>query len=302
MLLIKGIGLITAVLLLLLLSLWLYLERSLWPRQSTRDFFGFSDMTLLQKLEGYFYGVRADLYLRSAAWPWAVRNLEGITANEYHGKVITRGDAAKIIKLDRSISFEGLEKVIPYPVARSIILEGNPPLAVMDCPCRAQKADACEPRDVCLVVGDPFVSLILEHKSANARPITTDEALEILQEEEERGHIHTAWFKTVMHDRFYTICNCCTCCCLGMASFHRNVPRITHSGYRPAATQEECLQCGKCEAICPFRAITCLEGPPVIEDTKCMGCGVCVSHCPSQAVELTLAPDRGMPLDIERLA
>jgi len=301
MLVIKVAGWVLAVLLLALLGLWLYLERSLWSRPSTRKFFALSNMTLLQKLEGYFYGVRADLYLRPAVWPWAVKHLEGTTADQYHGKVITRGDAAKIIRLERPLNFAASEKVIPYPVARSIILEGNPPLAVMDCPCRAQKADACKPRDVCMVIGDPFVSLILEHKSANARRISTGEALRILEEEEKRGHIHTAWFKTVMHDRFYTICNCCTCCCLGMASFHRQVPRITHSGYLPAASREACLECGDCAAICPFRAISCEEGVPVIDDAKCMGCGICVSHCPAQAIELTRAPERGMPLDIDDL-
>lgn len=301
MLVLQVIGAIIAALLLLLGLLWLYLERSLRPRKSTRDFFVLSGMTLLQKLEGYFYGVRADLYLKPATWPWAVEKLEGATADGYHGKVITRGDAAKIVNLNRSISFEVPERVIPFPVARSIILQGRPPLAVMECPCRAQKADACEPRDVCMVVGDPFVSLILEHKSGNARRIDTEEALRILEQEEERGHIHTAWFKTVMHDRFYTICNCCTCCCLGMASHKRQVPRITHSGYRPFTDRDECSKCGSCESICPFQAVTCLEGPPHIDDKNCMGCGICVSHCPTGAIKLQLAPDRGMPLDLDAL-
>ncbi len=302
MLLLKIVGITSAILALALLALWLYLERALLPKKSTRDFFAFSDMSFIQKLEGYLYGVRSDLYLRPAKWPWAVRNLEGSTANEYHGKVITRQDAGKIIKLDRSSNFQASDKVIPFPVARKVILEGNPPLAVMDCPCRAQKKDACEPRDVCMVVGDPFVSLVLGHRSGNARRITTEEALRILEQEEERGHIHTAWFKTVMHDRFYTICNCCTCCCLGMASYYRNVPRITHSGYRPVTDRDECTECGCCEDICPFKAVNCLEGVPVIDDTKCMGCGLCISHCPVEAVTLELAPERGVPLDLDSMA
>ncbi|MGE5389883.1 MAG: ATP-binding protein [Deltaproteobacteria bacterium] len=299
---VKMFGMIAAVFAIAVLVSWLYLERTYWPRKSTRDFFAFSDMTFMQKLEGYFYGVRPDLYLKPAKWPWAVKKLEGTTANEYHGKVITRRDAAKIVKLDRPVSFQASEKVIPFPVARSIILEGAPPLAVMECPCRAQKPDACEPRDVCMVVGEPFVSLVLEHRSGHARRITTEEALGILEQEEKRGHIHTAWFKTVMHDRFYTICNCCTCCCLGMASYHRDVPRITHSGYRPVNDRDGCIECGECETSCPFRAVICLEGSPQINDNKCMGCGICVSHCPVGAIKLELAPDRGIPLDLDRLA
>lgn len=301
MMFLRILGMIAGILIILILALWFYFERALWPKKSTRNFFSFSNMTLKEKFEGYLYGVRPDLYLRPAKWAWAVRNLEGKTADEYHGKVITGRDAAKIVKLDRRISFQASDKVIPYRVARRVILEGNPPLAVMDCPCRAQKSDACEPRDVCMVVGDPFVSLIIGHKSGNARRITAEEALSILEQEEQRGHIHTAWFKTVMHDRFYTICNCCTCCCLGMASYYRNVPRITHSGYRPVSNQGECTECGACEAICPFGAVECLEGPPLFDYTKCMGCGLCVSHCPIGATNLELAPERGVPLDLDRL-
>jgi MinD superfamily P-loop ATPase len=32
----------------------------------------------------------------------------------------------------------------------------------MECPCRAQKKDACQPHDVCLVMGEPFTSFIVD--------------------------------------------------------------------------------------------------------------------------------------------
>jgi hypothetical protein len=38
------------------------------------------------------------------------------------------------------------------------------------------------------------------------------EALDLLRAEHERGHLHSAWFKDVMLNRFYAICNCCKCC------------------------------------------------------------------------------------------
>jgi ferredoxin len=32
-----------------------------------------------------------------------------------------------------------------------------------------------------------------------------------------------------------------------------------------------------------------------------MGCGVCVNQCPEKAIELVLAPEKGVPFEIEKL-
>ncbi|MGE5450064.1 MAG: DUF362 domain-containing protein [Methanomassiliicoccales archaeon] len=283
------------------LTLYLWLERSLLPRPSTRAFFGLSNLPWLKKAEGYFYATRPDLYLKPATWKWVLKlAADKENGDPYHGKVIVKNDAAKIITINQSIERD-LEHILPYPVARSLILNHPlPSVGVMECPCRAQTHNSC-PRDVCLVVGEPFVSFIVEHSPSKARRLTVDEALQILEEEEERGHIHTAWFKEVMHNRFYTICNCCSCCCLGMASHNRGVPRISHSGYRPVVTTDTCMGCATCVGICPFGALVMDDIIPVINKEKCMGCGVCLSHCPTQSLQLDMVPEKGIPLDITKL-
>jgi Pyruvate/2-oxoacid:ferredoxin oxidoreductase delta subunit len=282
---------------------WIKLEGTLFPRRSTIDFWRLSNMPFLKKLEGYFYAARPAIYLRPATWQWVIRLFgnreEGQT---YHGKIMTKKDTARLINVNEPVHLTELEHVIPYDVARDIILNDPlPSLAAMDCPCRAQKKDACEPRDVCIVMGEPIVSFVMEHHPNKARRLTVDEALKIIEAEEQRGHIHTAWFKDSMHDRFYTICNCCTCCCLGMKSFFRGTPRIAHSGYSPAIDASICAGCGTCEGICPFSAIADQGGRPVIDTGKCMGCGLCVTHCRIGAISLSLAPQKGTPLNIERL-
>jgi hypothetical protein len=187
---------------------------------------GLSDLPFLKKLEGYIYGARSRWYLKPATWSWILHFAQGReTADTYHGKVIVQDDAVRILSLDEPVHRENLDQVIPFSLARSLILNHPlPSLAVLDCPCRAQKKDSCKPQDVCLVVGEPYASFVVDHQPGKARRITVEEALDILDQEEKRGHIHTAWFKEVMHNRFYCICNCCTCCVLGMASYNREVP------------------------------------------------------------------------------
>jgi len=294
---------ITCVLILLLTSLWLIMERRLWPHKSTKAFWYLSDLPLSKKLEGYLYAARAEWYLKPATWAWFMRRfVKSETAATYHGKMLTQSDAAKLIRLNKPVNLTDLDHVIPYPVAKSIILQDPlPSLAVVDCPCRAQKKDACLPRDVCLVIGEPYTSFIIDHQPDKARRISVEEALDIIDAEEKRGHIHTAWFKDVMHNRFYTICNCCSCCCLGMKSYFRGVPRLTHSGYSPQVDNVVCSACGICASTCPFLAITMYNELPTIDLNVCMGCGLCVSHCPTEAIELILAPHKGIPLNIERL-
>ncbi len=285
------------------LTLWLKMERRLWPHQSTKEFWNLSNLPLAKKLEGYLYASRAEWYLKPAAWPWFVRRIKNESPDTYHGKTLTRIDAAKIVMMNQPVVLSNLDYVIPYPTAKDIILQAPvPSLAVVECPCRAFKEDACLPRDVCLVVGEPYASFIVDHQPERARRITVSQALDILDAEEERGHIHTAWFKDVMHNRFYCICNCCRCCCLGMQSFFRGVPRLAHSGYSPLFNYDDCTSCGVCKSTCPFQALELNDDLPRLNRNLCMGCGLCVSHCPADAIKLILAPDKGIPLDIQRLA
>lgn len=300
----RKIGFSALVLVGVVLLAWLRLERSVLPRRSTRDYWRLSPLPVLKKVEGYIYGARTSIYLKPATWGWLLaRRKVAESADTYHGKVLIGSDALKLISVNRPVGLTDIEHVVPYPVARDIIINGGEQqVAALECPCRALKADACEPRDVCLVIGEPFASFVVEHQPKKARMISSTEALDIIDAEERRGHIHTAWFKDVMHNRFYAICNCCGCCCLGMKSFFRGIPRLAHSGYRPSIEQDFCTGCTICETVCQFGAISPdATNGVVIDDSRCMGCGLCASHCPQGAVILSLDSDKGAPLDLEIL-
>lgn len=191
-----------------------------------------------------------------------------------------------------------LEQVIPYRLARNLVLHGPPDIAVFECPCRATRAQPCQPTQVCMIVGQPFVDFILEHHPQQSRRITQNEAVELLRAEHERGHVHAAYFKDVMLDCLYAICNCCKCCCGGIEAMTKyGVPMLASSGYVAQVDYARCTACGDCNDVCPFGALS-LDKRGEVNWKKCMGCGVCVERCMCQAVTLVRDARKGVPLDV----
>lgn len=221
-------------------------------------------------------------------------------ADTYHGKVVTLDAARKLVTLNRPLSLPNLEKVVPYQRARDIILENPDHLAVLQCPCRSARQKPCLPLDVCLVVGEPFVGFIVDHHPHKARRIDSGEAVAILEAENRRGHVAHAFFKDAMLDRFYAICNCCSCCCGAMQAQRHGTPMLAPSGYSVRFIEAQCIGCGQCGDVCQFDAIT-FDEKPQIDLERCMGCGVCVSACPEGALTLQRDPSKGEPLEIHRL-
>jgi ferredoxin len=222
-------------------------------------------------------------------------------AESYHGKVISTDVARKLVSVQQDIDIPDLEQVIPYSKARSLILKNPDHIIALDCPCRSSRSNPCLPLDVCLIIGEPFAGFVRQHHPERTRWVSAQEAERILLEEHERGHVHHAFFKDAMLNRFYAICNCCTCCCGAMEAMRNNSPMLASSGYVCVVSVDECIGCGDCESICPFDAIEMDEGYAVVSRESCMGCGVCVDQCVQAALALELAPDRGLPLKIEDL-
>ncbi|HEY9076300.1 MAG TPA: 4Fe-4S binding protein [Anaerolineaceae bacterium] len=50
--------------------------------------------------------------------------------------------------------------------------------------------------------------------------------------------------------------------------------------------QDDCIQCGACEAECPDGAIYEKDGAYYIDPAKCKDCGACAEVCPSGAIVL----------------
>lgn len=222
-------------------------------------------------------------------------------ADTYHGKTIPLETARQLVLINEPIQVPDLEQVIPYKRARSIIMKNPDRIVALDCPCRSARENPCLPLDVCLVVGDPFASFIREHQPERSRWITRDEAIAILQAEDERGHVHHAFFKDAMLDRFYAICNCCECCCGAMHAHQHGTPMLASSGYVARVDEILCTGCGNCNSYCQFNALETEDGISHVIYEKCMGCGVCISKCDYGALSLVADGMKGVPLEIRSL-
>jgi ferredoxin len=218
----------------------------------------------------------------------------------YHGKVVPLQAARQLVSVHEPVDLPNLEHIVPYAKARDIILKNPDHIAVMDCPCRTAREHPCLPLDVCLVVGEPFASFVVEHNPQKARMISSKEAQAIIKAEDERGHVHHAFFKDAMLGRFYAICNCCTCCCAAIQSQRKGTPMLASSGYVAQIDSNLCAACGNCVETCLFDALM-VGDVASVDVERCMGCGVCVGQCPAGAISLTRMESKGAPLEIETL-
>ena len=296
-----------------------------WPRPSTVAFAREARRTpgfgLFDWIHAYVYGRWPYLYIGigtgehplarllgplvrwlARLFPPRVPGPDRVTfADTYHGKVVPLEAARQLVTVEEDVRLTNLEKVIPYALARDIVLQHPDHIVVLDCPCRVSRPAPCLPLDVCLVIGEPFASFIAEHHPERSRWITPDEAVAILRAEDERGHVHHAFFKDAMLGRFYAICNCCACCCGAMQAHRSGTPMLASSGYVSRVDADLCVGCGVCVDSCQFGALSVEDGAAAVAAAACMGCGVCVSQCAQGALALARDPARGEPLEIRDL-
>jgi len=291
-------------------------------KESTKAIFKMHGHRIDHALHNYIYFAQYDRYVNLFLKAGRVvgeklsDSFIGRTAfktifNSYHAKVITEGDALKILTLKENVNLgpDTSERIIPFKLANKIILNEPEFIAVMDCPCRASRDNPCQPINVCMAVGRTTAEFWLDHgEKYNVRKIDQQEAIGLIRKERERGHITTAWFKVETGARTGVLCSCCSCCCGGIEGMRiaqgmrggEELSNIIPSGYRVQYEESKCEQCGKCVETCMFDAIAPDEyGKPVYNQEACMGCGLCVEHCQQEARSLELEKDGLVPLDLD---
>ena len=237
---------------------------------------------------------------------WVIPNLPPALktwlADRYHGKVLTYEAPREFLSWPKDIDLNHLpDQVIPYEYARDIIVKTPQEIAVIDCACREAAGNNCQPTQVCMIIGQPFVDFVMA-KQPEAKRLTTQEALDLIEEQHKLGRVQTAWFKDACMGRFYAMCNCCKCCCSGvkaMNEWHASV--LAPSGYVAVSNPDLCNGCGKCVDHCIYSAIEVMHGKAHLHYDKCLGCGLCADICPTGSWTLKRDTRKGLPLRLKEV-
>ena len=144
-------------------------------------------------------------------------------------------------------------------------------LGVGICSCRrAQSVRGEGSGDVesewCIGVGD-FADYVNE--VGTGRPISYEEAMEILQKAEDNGYVHQIT-NIDGENKIFAICNCAPGVCYALRTSQLfNTPNMSRSAYIAHVDKENCVACGKCVEVCPAGAVKlgqklCTKEGPVV--------------------------------------
>ncbi len=105
---------------------------------------------------------------------------------------------------------------------------------------------------MCIGVGD--IAEFLVETGKDARYITREQALEIVERAERKGYVHQIT-NLDGENRIVGICNCSAGSCYGLRTSQLfNTPNMSRSAYRAHVDTEKCVACGKCVEVCPAGA------------------------------------------------
>jgi ferredoxin len=178
--------------------------------------------------------------------------------------------------------------ILPYDDVKKIILDAKH-FRVRGCICRVQQ-DMLGERKCDFPIEN---CLMLSHRERPREPddLSRERALDLLDETEEIGLVHTV--SNTIHGLSY-ICNCCGCCC----GILRGITEwgvensVARANYLSRIEEASCTGCGACVERCQVDAIVEVDGKYAVDSERCIGCGLCVSACPVGAIELERKRDK----------
>lgn len=200
----------------------------------------------------------------------------------------------RTIPIEKSIKPQNV--IANYDELRTVIENLEEPIGVANCVCRQggdlidQPCKQTSLRESCLYFGTKGQLFISQEW---ARPITRDEALEILQQSENDGLVLQAG--NTKNPEF--ICSCCGDCCeiLTRLNLLPRPSRVVSANYYADIDPELCKGCGTCLNRCQIRAIKEVDDISKVIVKRCIGCGVCVPTCPEEAIQLKRKDEEMVP-------
>jgi Pyruvate/2-oxoacid:ferredoxin oxidoreductase delta subunit len=119
-----------------------------------------------------------------------------------------------------------------------------------------------------------------------ARPVSVDEAVEVLKSAANAGLVHTTMNSK---ENYWFICNCCSHACHALRGITQlDIPHaVAPSTYWATVDKDICNGCSACVDRCQVNAIEMNEDMVAeIDYERCLGCGVCTLVCAPEALRL----------------
>lgn len=181
------------------------------------------------------------------------------------------------------------------------ILKAQELIAVVPCSCRyctTAVGKHCaytkeEERWHCLQFGRGAQYAITR---GSGKKLSLDQVLQLLDEIEEDGLVHT-WANNANMTGVNVSCHCCRDCCMiyvPMDIVSASIGKAwAKSRYQASVNLDDCTGCQDCIDRCQFDAIDMVKAQgskkykAAVDPDKCWGCGVCVVGCEPRALSLT---------------
>ena len=166
------------------------------------------------------------------------------------------------------------------------IIERLPSLAIGYCYCRTIRKNCDNPKWTCIHVGTAQKLSAIGERTP-IKSTTVEEVKDLLYEADNRGLVHQL-ITAPNKDYFYTICNCCPCCCVMLNSVNRlnKASIVSNSNFVILHDVKECTHCGECVKRCYFDALITVDNRTICYEENCVGCGLCISKCEFNAIKL----------------
>ncbi len=202
----------------------------------------------------------------------------------FHKIMMVDPSVHRVIPVERSIPVN--IDVMPYEKASTYLDEANS-WGVLNCICRVQKkliGEGCDhPIENCLVFSAKVNAF---DRTDDIRSLTKEEALQILEEANKAGLVHST--NNAQKDVNY-ICNCCTCSCGVLRGMSEKgcLDAVSASDFFASVDDKLCNGCEVCIDRCQFNALKMQDGISTVNTKFCVGCGLCVTTCCTEAITLT---------------